>query len=121
MKRINKILLVTWLMISTNAWASPMDEVCMVVLDVEDTYTKVAAKISECERNNILLISSSKRDRFNLVINGDGEILVDAPFSNLISLYCRYDRNVDKSLDKNWREVSCVLYSPVPRTPTWAK
>ena len=118
---IKKLLLITGVFLSTSLWASPMDEVCMVALDVEDTYTKVEAKISECERNNILLISSSKRDKFNLVINGDGEILVDAPFANLISLYCRYDRNIDKSLDKNWREVSCVLYSPVPRTPTWAK
>lgn len=50
MNLIKKVLLITGLMISANAWASPMDNVCHL------TVGEGADKIYECERNNILAL-----------------------------------------------------------------
>jgi len=97
---IKKILLTLGLMLSTSLWASPMDKICLVqtttgfVSKETDTHIK-----DNCERNNILEVMYV--NEINLHI--------------LITNFCRFDRNVEKTLTEAGWMVSCVLYSNSPK------
>ena len=105
MKRINKILLLTSLLISGGLWASPMDNVCHL------TVGEGAEKIYECERNNILVLK---------------EIPLDV-VQTMITNWCRFDRQINTSkseaneLGIEHVNISCVMYDNEPRKSVTTK
>ena len=113
---IKKLLLLTGLTISTSLWASPMDDICSVNT-IDSSYTLVAETISKCERNNILYMYSNGKENFDSEFTfSDGSKLIDvAPLSELIKLYCRYDRNVNNMIEDDFPKFDCVLYDNKPR------
>ena len=107
---MKKLLLITGILLSTSLWASPMDKICSINASLDLTKTgKYLSYISEnCERNNILQVT----------------IVTDDASNFLETHYCRFDRNVNKTLAKapstlnvavDYYLFNCVLYSNQPR------
>lgn len=108
MKRLNKIILITGILLSTSLWAD-MDKVCLVSNSpngLDDIERHKQNIFENCERNNILNVlnvSSYAKDFFE-------------------AYYCRFDRNVNATINKlrsdenktKWL-LNCVLYDNKPR------
>ena len=114
---MKKLILITGVFLSTSLWAD-MDKVCYINFDSSnntDSYWGIADYIGEnCERNNILYFGGyDKGERvFNFMPKGEEPERAEYPFGDLISSWCRYDRNVNDVTDLNrYRVISCVLYS----------
>ena len=96
---IKKILLITGLMLSANLWADADDKVCWVSFSGGGGIPSVMDRIkNRCEEGNILRITMV--DNLNL--------------TELISSYCRYDREIsiletDKLPNMTLSALSCVL------------
>lgn len=96
---MQKLILITGILLSTGLWAD-MDYVCEVPLGekgylVEESYVYIE---ENCERNNVIY--------FN-VANPLG-------VSQMIKLFCRYDRNVTQQelpIYGGRIGVTCILYS----------
>ena len=116
MKSLNKIILITWILLSTSLWAD-MDKQCFIVIDSfmgTDSYFGIADFIDEnCEINNIVVFAGLEDDKevFNWEEKGKEPRYMQIPFGDLIATWCRYDRNVNTTLRPEERTVSCVLYS----------
>ena len=106
MNQIKKILLTIGLMLSANAWANPMDEICSFEGNAIGGIP-VPFKLEEkwCERNNILEVTKIRLDEVTYLVNS----------------YCRFDRNVyvqEIKQPKSKRilyDLGCVLYDTKPR------
>ena len=118
-----------------------MDYICEVSINKgsNDSWFELDAYINkECERNNIIVFyGSTKRSVFNYAKKGETPYLATIPFEDLVTYFCRFDRNVnDYQLNKlipkdfpnlgSWnnyntttemsvRYISCVLYDGQPR------
>ena len=113
---MKKLILITGILLSTSLWASPMDKVCSVNT-IDSSYTLVIETISKCERNNILSMWGNAKENFEYDnLKSERKLITYAPLSVFIKLYCRYDRNVNKteSPDMLW-SFDCVLYDNEPR------
>ena len=78
---MKNLLILTSLIISGSLWASPMDNICEVYLEVDTGYMMPKDSkfiINNCERNNVLKVRSIR------------EFYLTSTVAN----WCRYDRNV---------------------------
>ena len=104
MNQIKKILLTLGLMLSANAWASPMDEICSFEGNVIGG-VPVPFGIGGCERNNILEVTKIRLSEVTYLVNS----------------YCRFDRNVyvqkvnEVVRQRILYDLGCVLYDTKPR------
>ena len=96
---MKKIILIASLLMAGGLWADADDTVCWVSFSGGLGIPNVMDRIkNECEKGNIL--------RLTMVHNLD--------LTELISSYCRYDREItiietDKLPNKTLSELSCVL------------
>ena len=118
---MKKLILITSVFLSTSLWAD-MDKVCFINFDSSknmDSYWGIADYIGEnCERDNIVYFGGYDKGEmvFNYMPKGEEPKRMEHPFGELISYWCRYDRNVSDVTDFNrYRVISCVLYSNKPR------
>ena len=93
---MKKLIVTLGLMLSANAWASPMDNICKVTWQIAFLHYSVIEE--NCERNMILQIEAIPNDLL----------------MTHIAKYCRHDREInfhehdDDGLSQN---LACVLYS----------
>ena len=100
---MKKILLSLGLILSANAWASPMDKMCNLSGDdfggiPSSAWNKLEKR---CERNNILEGQGFSRSSLTFFLNS----------------YCRFDRNVwyEETIEPDLFDFGCVLYAPEGR------
>ena len=97
-----KLLLITGLIISTNAWAD-MDKICSIVLNSaigSSGYVESQIIKKGCERNNVLELFAKSNNEYTR------ETLL-----MLSNQFCRFDRN----RDIEGKILSCILYSTKAR------
>jgi hypothetical protein len=110
MKRLNKIILITGILLSTSLWAD-MDRVCEVYLEVDTGYMMPKDSkfiIDKCERNNVLKVRNIRE----FFLTGE------------VAKWCRYDRNVvtqsrvqtiGQDKGEMLIDLTCILYDRFPR------
>ncbi len=110
---MKKLLLITCVFLSTSLWASPMDSVCSVDIDFRQNtnFPAIEKTISRCERNNILTFYGHSTEEIYDADYGLGRsTMISIPFADFIYLFCRFDRQIVRSIEGNYTYVSCVLY-----------
>ena len=106
---MKKLILITGILLSTSLWAD-MDKQCFINEPVDMVNAEKHKKyiLENCQRNNILMITQ----------------VTSLASAFLEAQYCRFDRNVNKTLIKvrsdgnkytNNYYFNCVLYSNEPR------
>ena len=108
-----KPLVVTILLTASYLGASPMDKVCSVDIDFRQNtnFFAIEKTISKCERNNILTFyGHSTEEIYDAGYGVQSPTMISIPFADFIYLFCRFDRQIVRSIEGNYTYVSCVLY-----------
>ena len=117
---MKRLFVITAMFLASSVW-SDMDRICYVFIDNEsgnNSYFGIAEYIwKHCERNNIVQFIGATNDdeAFNLADEGEKPYYINIPYGDLIASWCRFDRNVNDSLEEDTRNISCVLYSSQER------